>query len=415
MQLMQTKNRRSYFGALLLPLLALLALFVGLLAFRFSYAGNLRIALLPDMYCQPQLPPTVIVYIPWVLLILCIIIAVLLPGINFPDKIKPWAIGTQSIIVVVLLWAGIVFFGDRASYKVKKLDYFARNEQWDNIISDSGNTDIRNYLHLNYLNLALAQKGELLDKMFTFNQRGVSSLKLPNERKNLTSAVLSDIYFCVGDIASSQQVAFEGFEKSPANGNPRLLKRLVQTNLVLCNYEVAKKYIAILKHTLFYRNWAKKHGQYLNNDELCANDTVLGKRINFLPKKNSRFYTTGGAETFDKLVKINPKNQNAFEYFFAYLLLSKNLKLIYNYSLKYKNASYLPKHLPLYFQQAILMCYETDDREWEKWNINKETIKQYKTYRYMVIKNEKNPELPNLMKKYFESTYWYYYQFVNIK
>jgi hypothetical protein len=55
------------------------------------------------------------------------------------------------------------------------------------------------------------------------------------------------------------------------NKSARALHRLVETNLITGQTEVALKYIAILEQTTFYRGWARKmkemaqHPQQLDN------------------------------------------------------------------------------------------------------------------------------------------------------
>lgn len=46
-------------------------------------------------------------------------------------------------------------------------------------------------------------------------------------------------------------------------GNPRMLKRLVQTNLIYGAYPVAEKYIRILENTFYYKDWAKSQRKFL--------------------------------------------------------------------------------------------------------------------------------------------------------
>ena len=71
--------------------------------------------------------------------------------------------------------------------------------------------------------------------------------------------LMSEVTLQLDMVAVSQRSAFEAMEAIP-NGNKsaRALRRLVETNLVTGQYEVASKYIAILEQTSFYRGWAQK-------------------------------------------------------------------------------------------------------------------------------------------------------------
>jgi hypothetical protein len=56
----------------------------------------------------------------------------------------------------------------------------------------------------------------------------------------------------------------------------RELSRLVETNLITGQYEVALKYISLLEHTLFYRSWAKQMRQLATNPELIKRSPKYG-------------------------------------------------------------------------------------------------------------------------------------------
>ena len=70
---------------------------------------------------------------------------------------------------------------------------------------------------------------------------GVEGLIVPWNKQEHVSCLLSDVYFTMGAIASSQEMAFEAFVSAMGDGNPRMLKRLVQTNLIFGDYPVAEK------------------------------------------------------------------------------------------------------------------------------------------------------------------------------
>lgn len=126
------------------------------------------------------------------------------------------------------------------------MDYYARSGQWDEIIRHC-HGPIKNYLYLTYLNRALAEKGELADRMFAFDQHGPQGLLASWNKTFTVSTLLSDAYFTLGEIALSQEMAFEGYVTVIGAGNPRNLQRLVQTNLIYGTYPIAEKYIRILE------------------------------------------------------------------------------------------------------------------------------------------------------------------------
>ncbi len=409
-ELINVKDKKNI-SWLLLPIWACL---ISWCAVRFSLTGNFRTSLLPDMYCLSNLHPPASVYIPWLLLPVWIIVVSFLPKSNFSERMNYWVLGVQTILFLFLSWQGFLKFGDRNSYEIKKLDYFARLEQWEKIIEESSRRNINNYLCHNYLNLALAEKSSLLQKMFQFNQRGPLSLEVPRKQNDFISALISDISFSVGDIASSQRYAFEGYETCSGGGSGRLLKRLIQTNLIFGEYAVAEKYIRILEHTFFYREWATNQRQFLYNESLCIQDPLISKKRGFLPTKGKTGIVGTFPETLKALMDINPSNSTARDYFFAYLLLSKEIYLFLNLFSDYQQVKIFPAQLPYSINQALLIGYETQPEKWKETGISKGTVDQFSAYKSLFIKTRRLPSHKEIMQKQFGSTYWFYFHFINI-
>ena len=97
----------------------------------------------------------------------------------------------------------------------------------------------------------------------------MSKYAQPPTLKSATSAFLmSEIVFSMGMVNVSQRSAFEAMEAIPNyNKSARALRRLVETNIITGQYDVARKYIAILEETTFYRGWARKMTALMDHPE----------------------------------------------------------------------------------------------------------------------------------------------------
>ena len=91
----------------------------------------------------------------------------------------------------------------------------------------------------------------------------------PPTLKSVSSAFLmSEIALSMGMVNMSQRSAFEAMEAIPNyNKSARALRRLVETNIITGQYDVARKYIAILEETTFYRGWARKMAVLVDHPE----------------------------------------------------------------------------------------------------------------------------------------------------
>ena len=398
------RKRKLYW--LLLPVWAFC---ISCLGVRYSFSSEFRMSFLPDMYYQPRLSPDASVYIPWIILIGWISILPFLRKI--PKGHRRYFIpGLQALMVLFLVVWGIEKFGDRESYVLKKLDYYARNEQWDKIIHESQG-EISNYLYLNYLNLALVQKGLLLEEMFNYHQHGILGLEVSSQDKRITAPLLSDIRFCIGDLASSRQYAFEGYESCPGGGSGRLMKRLIRTNIIYGDDAVAKKYIGILEHTWFYKEWASGQRRFLSNNSICREDEEIGGKRKLLPREGSSEFASDFPEILEQLYEIYPRNEQAENYLLAFYLLSRDIGSFTAFLNECRKEKIMTGPLPPSCQQALLVFYESRPDQWKKAGISEETIRQYNDYKSVLRRSSGNHEIREIMKKRFGSTYWFYFQF----
>ena len=221
-------------------LAVLLGSLCGICSVYFALLGEYRFAFLPDAYYHTALEPKSVIYYSWISFPLILIVAFLLRKRKkeIGKKTRIAGVVLQLTLLFAFCWWGIPKYGDRKSAKVKELDYYARTEQWDKILDVSKGT-LTNYLNMCYLNLALAQRGELADQMFNFDQRGPQGLMVGWNKTEQISSLLSDIAFAMGNSAMAQEMAFEAYATAIGEGNPRMLKRLVQTNIIYGEYQVA--------------------------------------------------------------------------------------------------------------------------------------------------------------------------------
>ncbi len=104
--------------------------------------------------------------------------------------------------------------------------------------------------------------------------------------------IMSDIYLRMGMVSMSQRAAFEGLVAMP-NGrqNGRAIKRLAETALIMGEYDLAHKYIATLKQTHFYRDWAQMVEELIaDNAKFERNKTYVGLRKIYLESNDKFFY-----------------------------------------------------------------------------------------------------------------------------
>ena len=387
-------------------------LLLGVGTVYFSLMGEYRWVFGPDLYYHYTLHPKEIIYYSWICLPLVFLVAFFIRNKNSLSG-KKWRAGISCIaqlaMIAAVLWWGMPKYSDAKTLKLKKLDYFARTEQWDKTIEECKGK-LTNFLYMCHLNMALANKGELSDKMFNFDQRGPQGLLVQWNKSENISCMLSDIYFTMGATASSQEMAFEGYVSAMEDGNPRMLKRLVQTNLIYGTYPVAEKYISILEKTYAYRDWAQSQRKYLYNDEVVESDPILGTRRRMLPDRNSLAMIKGLAGDLALFLEKGPANSAALQYLGAMYLLAKDLEGFIALVEKYYGTEFLPV-LPVHFQEAVIVMSEKEPDYWKRFNVSETIVARFTDYKKQVLANRNNSAIAGLLNRSYGNTYWFYFMF----
>lgn len=387
-------------------------LLLGVGTVYFSLMGEYRWVFGPDLYYHYTLHPKEIIYYSWICLPLVFLVAFFIRNKNSLSG-KKWRAGISCIaqlaMIAAVLWWGMPKYSDAKTLKLKKLDYFARTEQWDKTIEECKGK-LTNFLYMCHLNMALANKGELSDKMFNFDQRGPQGLLVQWNKSENISCMLSDIYFTMGATASSQEMAFEGYVSAMEDGNPRMLKRLVQTNLIYGTYPVAEKYISILEKTYAYRDWAQSQRKYLYNDEVVESDPILGTRRRMLPDRNSLAMIKGLAGDLALFLEKGPANSAALQYLGAMYLLAKDLEGFKALVEKYYGTEFLPV-LPVHFQEAVIVMSEKEPDYWKRFNVSETIVARFTDYKKQVLANRNNTVIAGLLNRSYGNTYWFYFMF----
>jgi hypothetical protein len=401
--------------SLLLPLLAII---FGWIALHGAMVGEWRLILLPDGYYHSSLQPPSIIYYSHGMTLVLLFLALVLRNRKASRRqwIKWFNLSVIYVLAAVFYLFGIKKWGsDYAHLIVKELDYYSRTEQWDKIL-ERCQGKLTNYLFLNYANLALIQKGQIGDKLFSVDQHDVLGM-ISNWDKTFAVLVLhSDVYFAMDLVAASQEMAFEASISSVGNGNPRMMKRLIQTNLILGAYPVAEKYIDVLEKTFAYRSWAKEMRPFLNNDEALEKDPLLGAKRRALSKGNSLMFIYG----FDAELLSNADESESARTLLtcagAWYLLAKDVGNFKKFVTKYYGHPSMKK-LPVNFQEAVILLDETNPEYWKQYKVSESVISRFLEFKKQVVlasRNGNEKSLPGLLKPSFGNTYWYYFLFKEI-
>ena len=232
-----------------------------------------------------------------------------------------------SGIVLAFYLAGNVYgkVHSRTNYRFLQEQYWAEHEEWDKIIDTADRR--KSTFFMSYLNLALAKKGQLVQRFKQYNQQPYTKLMMhPHPIIKNGVSLQGDVYLSWGYIGAARQSAFDANLLTPGSCSPHHLKILIQTNLVLGSYQVAEKYIGWLEKTLFYRTWATDMRRFLNNPEAIRQDKCLGEMVASLPLKDEYMKYEGLWQDMEDILAVNPSQNILSQFYEVYQLMEKEVK-----------------------------------------------------------------------------------------
>lgn len=252
-----------------------------------------------------------------------------------------------------------------------------------------------------YNNLAMAQKGLLLEDMFTVPQRGIDGLLPEYEGGFFSQIACAEVLFQIGFASSAHRLFFEAQESVPDyRKTARCYKALARTNIVMGYESAARKYLDALSHTLFYRHWAKETLALLGDEKAISEHPIYGPLKRRLPRGFDMLFNVDNlTRPLGLLCVENNTNVIAVQYLMAYSLLNGDLN---SFAAFYNSASF--REHPRACQEAAAMipgypkATEAAVKRFRQFNLD---IQQKKDASYM--------------KRTYGDSYWYYYSMMQAR
>ena len=256
----------------------LVAIAVPLFCYRYVYhetnLANIYYAGLPVFFITEEYPWY---YTPYYLLALFMLVMVCLPTANShkpkanSPKWLPWAV--QAVALAVVAWGVVHFwYKDENFHHEVKMMHLIDQTDWEGVLQEAARQDDEPTRAIVLMrNLALARLGRQGDLMYEY-RNGSKAYDAPfGMRQMLVNGTL--IYYQYGLLNSCSRLCTEmGVEFGWRAEHIKLLARCAVLNN---EKEVARKYINILKKTMFFDEWAEKTEQLLNNPKLIAQDKEM--------------------------------------------------------------------------------------------------------------------------------------------
>jgi len=293
--------------------------------------------------------------------------------------------------------------------RVIELERLIFNEKWDEAIKFQEKRPARNLIGEYFYNVALSETGRLCDRLFIGNQDfGSGSLVLPWGDEHLNRGAY--FYYSVGLTNEAHRWAYE--EMVVYGYRPQNIKLLAKTSLINGDFRMARRYINILKRTIYYRDLASGYEKMADNPDLISSDPELFGKSMILPKSSFFIQFNEPQNNLPLLLSSQPENMKAFEYYMAGLLLTKNVEAVMNNVGKMKEAGYTL--IPRFIEEAVLIYYNSTKiyPDLGGLEVSLETRERFAEYFAAYVSARKNAStLKEKMEEGFGDTFWFYFHF----
>lgn len=271
--------------------------------------------------------------ISYFLLLIPALIALMYYGCRHLPKPKQKVKYALALSLAVLLFVPQYYGFEAKKYELIEYDYLVRIKDWNGIITKAEKQTPDKPMSVSATNLALAMNNQLGERALDFYQRGSEGLLPPFERNFATTQLTGEIYFYLGLVNTAQRLAFEAMEAIPNyNKSGRVLKRLVETNIINGQYKVAEKYIKILEKTIFYRRWAERMRAMLGDEKAINAHPLYGTLRQYRLQEDFLFSDTELDKICGQLFMHNHQNQMAAQYLLMMPLLDRDVPRFMQYA-----------------------------------------------------------------------------------
>ncbi|MGM9757949.1 MAG: DUF6057 family protein [Candidatus Cryptobacteroides sp.] len=272
----------SLAAVLLLPFLA---------SFFIEYPES-QLYLGTDYHIVPGQAP-VMLYAAMLSVLLCTALSAL------PFRFSPgrkWLGIVSAVILDIAVFAGgwLYLIGNcnPVNERIFRYDRMVEEEDWDGILSVALKRRPRTYAELCAVNLALAEKGRLLEDMLVFQGQTAEAV-FPDYNLGYMMSLSTDRALMeAGLLNAARHYAFEKFQSFPDYRiGTRYLRSLAEIDIARGDFGPAKKYLDALSETLLYRRWADERrkemapeacttdGDYLYNDSSTQDKAMMLRRL----------------------------------------------------------------------------------------------------------------------------------------
>ncbi len=342
---------------------------------------------------------------PWVAAVVAVAVVALAESPVLAGNDRTWRAAYAAVVIFAV--PAVLLCSSRNDEQSLRYNSLAGKRAWNRIVTEATRRAPKTYGETACLNLALCKTGHLGGHMFEFRQDGPETL-LPNENTPHHDGLsTAEIFYQLGMVNNARRYCFEALNAIPDyQKSAPVFKLLAEISLVNENFEMARKYLTSLSHTLFYRRWANERIALLKDPAgpFVPNE-YIEKRYERYKGEDYIFDYNHADFSLRQLLVEHPGNLTALNYLLAWNLLQK-------YTGDFVAAcpfEAFTSTVPKAWQEGFVL-------DWNRSGYPADDLPEFITpalaARFEAFTRDFNANVPlAAMQERYGDTYWFYYFF----
>lgn len=322
-------------------------------------------------------------------------------GKRISKKGKRFFYWAELAVIIAGCVLGVSYCYQKNTELFLRMDRAAELGNWEEVLDVAAGLEQWSREEFFYVSLALANRGELGEKLFHYPVWGIGCLYLPRKLDYSTSVTGSEFYYRLKIPNEALHWTLQAAIASPMGMNFRTLKRLIDLSIQKGDNRLADKYLATMEQTMLHGAWIKNRRTMMQ-----ASQT---ERV--LPDNNIDFFIGGRPFLSDmaRVLDAGRSPEMTLDYILCGLLLNRDLqKFCQLFTHFYPKGRKIPKA----YEEALLVAIAMGNQDLANYTISADRRKAFADYNALLRHAGKHKKEAAEIMKSFKDSWWYYNHFV---